>query len=109
MADKKEVIEKQRRAVTTERDLPQVGGMRRRRTPKIVGEAKGEIGKLQKKALTTAEYLSHSPIVWEFSDEMKCGQIRCQKCKRAGGFALYPMRGKEQINGPLYEDGGCPA
>ncbi len=109
MAEKKpEVIEKQRRPVLTEADLPQVGGMRRQRVPKIEGEAKGEIGKLQKKALATADCLSHETQVWAFNQEQNAGQLKCAKCERLGSFALYPMRGKDQINGPLFELGGCP-
>jgi hypothetical protein len=102
-----EKIEKQRRKVVTEADLPQIGGMRRIRGPQIEGEAKGELGKLQRKALTTAEFLGHEPFIWRFAEADNCGTIKCRKCGREGGFALAPMRGKDPINGPLYEQGGC--
>lgn len=104
MAEKRET---QRRKVVTEADLPQVGGMRRQRAPKIEGEAKGELKKLQQKALTTAEFLSHDPFIWRFDAEQNCGSVKCHKCGLEGGFALAPMRGKEPINGPLYQQGGC--
>lgn len=108
MATKKtEPVEKQKRAVVTEASLPQVGGMRRQRVPKIRGEATGEIAKLQKKAVTAAGFLSHDVEVWEFSAEANAGKLRCLKCKLEGSFALFPMRGKDKINGPMFVLGGC--
>lgn len=79
------------------------GGIVRQRTPQIDAPSKGDFLKLQKQALSVSKFMGHDPELWRVEEVGNVGQIRCKNCQCVAGFALYPMAGKDQINGDLVE------
>ena len=75
----------------------------KQRRPEIDEQLKGELKKLLDQAVQVADYMGHDVILWRVEAGTNSGQVKCQKCDKLAGFALFPMAKKDKINGPAVE------
>ena len=80
------------------------GGCRQQRRPEKIAEPTKELKRLIAQAEAVFSHLGHEPQPWRIEKTGECAQLRCAKCLKTGGIAVYPMRGKDQINGFLAEE-----
>jgi hypothetical protein len=76
----------------------------RQRRPVVEGKLSGEMLKLQTQAFSVSEYLGHAPEIWRTMLDQDAVAFRCTKCGKQAGFALYPPKGKDRINGTIVEE-----